>query len=140
MKPDLSLIPVRSTAAEKRKRLNRAQSLFLAVTQLGKCGCGKCGKMLDPLVEGVVDEHVIALDLGGTNDIGNRSLWRRPCAKAKTAAEGEPIAKGRRIRGDTGNAKKRPIRSNPVIRSNPTIAKRPNPWPEGRKMRTHPHA
>ena len=110
MKPAVTVIPARSTAKEKRKTLNRAQALFLAVRQKGICGCG-CGKELDPLIESVIDEHVIALDLGGTYDLSNRALLRKPCAAAKTSTERKPMAKGRRLRGETCNGPKRPINS-----------------------------
>jgi len=82
---------------EKRKPLTRRQVLQLMLDQDGRCGCG-CGFKLDPMGEGVIDEHRIALELTGSNDLANRSLFRKPCAKRKTSEKDAPaIAKAKRI-------------------------------------------
>jgi hypothetical protein len=97
MKPTVSTIPEPDRSTEARKPLTRRQSLQLMLDQNGRCGCG-CGVKLDPMGEGVIDEHLTALELGGTNDIANRALLRKPCAKAKTAKKDSPaIGKVRRI-------------------------------------------
>lgn len=82
---------------EARRPLNRREVVELCLRQEGRCGCG-CGFKLDPMGEGITDEHRIALALGGTNDLVNRELWRTPCSKAKTAGKDQPaIAKCKRI-------------------------------------------
>lgn len=75
-------------APEKRKPLTRAQFGQLMLDQEGRCGCG-CGHKLQPMTEGVIDEHVIPLGLLGSNELTNRSLFRKPCAKAKTGKGGD---------------------------------------------------
>lgn len=83
---------------EARKTLNRPQVIAVLCAQAGgiQCGCG-CGEMLDPLGEGVIDEHVRALGLVGSNDLDNRRFYRRPCAKRKTDTQDIPrIAKAKR--------------------------------------------
>lgn len=113
MKPDVSIIPTRAPVPIiARKPLTRREAIYLAVKQHGLCGCGECDKLLDPLTEGVIDEHVLALRLGGTNDLTNRALWRLPCAKAKLTRRANKHA-GRVTRV------KRTIRSNPKIPSRP---------------------
>lgn len=91
---------------EKRKPLNRVQFATLILAQSGLCGCG-CGKKLQ--ADRIIDEHVIALDFLGSNDLSNRSLWDRDCSKAKTAKDLAAAAKGKRLRKETGNGPKRKI-------------------------------
>lgn len=93
---------------EKRRVLTRVEVIEIAVRQGGKCGCG-CGQKLDALREGCVDEHVIPLALGGSNDLDNRELWRRPCSAAKTKADQTSIAKAKRLAGETCTGPKRAI-------------------------------
>jgi hypothetical protein len=100
---------------EKRKPLTRAEVLTLCIAQQGRCGCG-CGVHLDPIGEGVIDEHVIALELTGPNALTNRKLYRKPCAKAKTAKHDAPaIAKAKRIaaRIDGTRRARKPIPNRP---------------------------
>jgi 5-methylcytosine-specific restriction protein A len=117
---------------EKRKPLTRAETLFLCIAQQGRCGCG-CGFKLDPITEGVIDEHIIALELTGPNALTNRSLYRKPCAKRKTAEQDAPaIAKAKRLAGETCTGPKRPIPSRkfdkPAVPQK--IAQRADPWPK----------
>ncbi len=102
MKPDLTIVAERpAVVLEKRRVLTRVEVIELSVRQAGRCGCG-CGAKLDALREGVIDEHRVALALGGTNDLSNRELWRRPCSAAKTAGKDAPaIAKAKRLAGET---------------------------------------
>jgi len=93
---------------EKRKPLNRVQFATLILAQSGLCGCG-CGKKLQ--ADRIIDEHVVALDFLGANTLDNRSLWDRDCSKAKTARDLSAAAKGKRLRGETGQGPKRPIPS-----------------------------
>lgn len=82
---------------EKRKPLSRRESLQLMLDQNGRCGCG-CGVKLDPMGEGVVDEHVIPLEIREqANALDNRSLYRKPCAARKTKGDITTIAKVKRI-------------------------------------------
>lgn len=84
----------------KRKPLTRVQFATLILAQSGRCGCN-CGKKLKP--DQIIDEHVVALDFLGSNDLSNRSLWDRDCSKAKTARDLSDAAKGKRIRGERGS-------------------------------------
>lgn len=116
---------------EKRKALTRNQLLILMLRQEGRCGCG-CGVKLDPLGEGVIDEHWNPLGLTGTNDTENRRLLRKPCAKAKTEGADMPrITKARRQGLETGQQARRMKRDKPVIQSR-------NEWPKGQKLQSRP--
>lgn len=108
--------------AEKRKPLNRRQLLQLVIDQEGRCGCG-CGVRLDPTGEGVIDEHVKALELLGSNDLANRQLWRKPCSTAKTKGDVATIAKAKRQAGETGQQARR------ERRGCGSVPQRANPWP-----------
>jgi hypothetical protein len=46
----------------------------------------------------MVDKHIVPLELGGSNDLSDRELGCTDCAKAKTRADREVIAKVARIR------------------------------------------
>jgi hypothetical protein len=61
----------------------------------------------------MVDEHLLPLALGGSNDLSNRALFCAACAKEKTRADRKIIAKVARIRRSlAGDARpKRKIRS-----------------------------
>lgn len=90
------------TAPEKRKPLTRAQFGQLMIDQDGRCACG-CGQKLQPMTEGVIDEHVRALGLLGSNDLANRRLYRKPCARKKTDELDTPrMAKAKRQARETG--------------------------------------
>lgn len=80
---------------EKRKPLTPKQRAQIALDQNGLCGCG-CGLKLDHAREGTIDEHIIPLALGGSNDRENRNLYRLPCAKGKTVEDVGRIAKAKR--------------------------------------------
>lgn len=124
-----------TVALEKRKPLTRAQAIYLAIAQMGVCGCG-CGEPLDPLGEGCIDEHERALGLLGTNDLANRRLYRKPCAAAKTGKGGDltVIAKAKRQAGETGQRARR------EKRGGGSIPQRTNPWPPkgSRKLQSRP--
>ena len=98
--PDAATLP----KPEKRKPLTRLQFATLILQQEGRCGCG-CGKKLQ--ADRIIDEHVQALDFLGSNDLSNRSLWDRDCSKAKTARDLADAAKGKRLRLETGQLKRR---------------------------------
>lgn len=133
--------------SEKRKALTRTETILICQRQAGApilCGCG-CGEPLDPVNEGVIDEHVIPRKLAergfeAERDVlGNRSLWRLPCAKAKTAEDLGRIAKARAQGGETGQRARREKRGGGSIKS------RVNGFPpkgtvklQSRPMRGHP--
>lgn len=111
-------------AIEKRKPLTRAQFGQLMLDQGGRCACG-CGEKLQPMTEGVVDEHRVPLALGGSNDLSNRHIYRKPCAAAKTGKDGDltTIAKAKRQAGETGQRARREKRGGGSIKA------RKDPWP-----------
>ena len=87
----------------RRNRLTPSQIRELRERQDWLCGCG-CGKPLNGS-DGIanwwwawVDEHVLPLDLGGTNDLSNRAIYLVKCAKRKTREDRKRIDKARRIR------------------------------------------
>ena len=82
---------------EDRKPLTRKQWVELFMLQNGRCPC--CDQRLQ--VKGaaeVWDEHLKPLSMGGSNELGNRALYCKPCAKTKTKAEAQIRAKSNRIR------------------------------------------
>lgn len=115
--PDTSTLP----KPEKRKPLTRLQFATLILQQEGRCGCG-CGKKLKP--DQIIDEHVVALDFLGSNDLSNRSLWDRDCSKAKTSRDLAAAAKGKRLRGETGQQKRRRERGGSSITGRAEIQSR----------------
>lgn len=118
MKPLVSIIPEPDRSVEKRRPLTRAEFGQLMIDQSGRCGCG-CGERLQPLTEKVIDEHLISLAAGGTNDLTNRRLYRKPCATAKTKADQGVIASVKRLEArETGT--RRPRKPIPQAAS---------PWP-----------
>ncbi len=91
--------PVQPT---KRRKLTPAERGMLLHRQGGYCGCG-CDHTLfnenDPRIWwAMIDEHILPLELGGSNDLSNRALYLVDCAKAKTRDDIKRIAKARRIR------------------------------------------
>ncbi len=98
---------------EKRKALTRKQLIVLMLNQEGRCGCG-CGVKLDPLGEGVIDEHWNPLGLTGTNDTENRRLLRKPCATEKTKPDKQRINKAKRQARETGQQARRAIKGGSI--------------------------
>lgn len=89
-----------------RKALTRVQILQIAIRQKLLCGCG-CGVPLEPEC---IDEHVIpreTLPADRCDHIDNRALFNKACAKAKTVGDQAVIAKGRRLRLEKGQQKRR---------------------------------
>lgn len=109
---------------EKRKPLTRREVIQLMLDQEGRCACG-CGVKLNPMTEGVIDEHRVPLAMGGSNALSNRHLYRKPCAAAKTDKGGDKtkIAKAKRQGGETGQWARRQERGESLIKG------RENPWP-----------
>lgn len=78
-----------------RKPLKSAQRLAFLLAHDSQCyWCIK--PISDDLWD---DEHVLARELGGSDDMDNRKpIHRLPCHKAKTALDRKLIAKSNRIR------------------------------------------
>lgn len=106
MKPALSIIPEPDRSVVARKPLTKKQRAELLLAQNGYCGCG-CGVKVDHPREGSIDEHLDPLGLTGTNDLENRSIWRKPCSAAKTAKDLGDIAEAKRRAGETGQVARR---------------------------------
>lgn len=124
---------------EKRKPLTRREVIQLMLDQEGKCGCG-CGVKLNPRTEGVIDEHRVPLAMGGTNELSNRHLFRKPCAAAKTGKGGDLtiIAKAKRQGGETGQYARREARGGSSIKAHvdPWPAKGSQKFPPGQKIQS----
>ena len=87
-----------------RQRLSAEDRAQILERQQHCCG-GPCGQSLVwQVVDGkrvygpMVDEHLLPLALGGSNDLSNRALLCVPCANEKTRADRKAIAKVARIR------------------------------------------
>jgi 5-methylcytosine-specific restriction endonuclease McrA len=102
--PKLSREPV---LPQKRRKLTRVEFARLLLAQDGRCA--RCRLRLVP--EAIVDEHLTALDHGGTNDISNRALYCLDCARNKTATDFAVTLHGRRIRGEAGQMLRRKRRA-----------------------------
>lgn len=90
---------------QDRRPLTKWEFATLFLKQEGKCAV--CGSRLE---RGKVrDEHLHALNLGGGNELTNRALWCLDCTKPKDAVDKAAIAKGKRLRKETGNGPKRKI-------------------------------
>lgn len=96
--PKLEPTPGENT---KRKRLTRAERDLILTRQDNNCD--KCHETLiwsmigDTAVFGpMIDEHILPLELKGSNDLSNRALYCVPCAKKKTKEDLGRIAKAKR--------------------------------------------
>lgn len=110
-----------------RKRLTKAQKAELLARQ-DDC-CGECGTSLIWWIKGdlkiygpMIDEHVLRLFVGGSNDLQNRQMWCVSCSKEKTRLEATENAKIRRliIKGDSETRKPATMRSRGFSR-HPTL-------------------
>ena len=90
--------------ATKRKPLTPKQRDDLFEEHKGMCCL--CKK---PIIGAWRDEHINALNLGGGNEWSNRGPAHVHCALEKNKKDMKLIAKGRRLRGETGNAPKKKI-------------------------------
>ncbi|WP_313044984.1 hypothetical protein [Brevundimonas sp.] len=128
---------------EKRRPLTRAEFGQLMIDQEGRCACG-CGEKLQPMTEGVIDEHLRALALLGTNALENRALYRKPCARKKTDEQDTPrIAKAKAQAGETGQYARRQKRGQGSIQSrgfDKTRTKRFDGSVVARPQKAHDHA
>ena len=92
---------------ERRKPLTRRQR-----TEAHDRHGGTCCVCLEPIPKGepFIDEHIIPLELGGSNDQSNRGIAHIPCAKAKTKLDAKLIAKASRRRAKYLGVKSRKSR------------------------------
>lgn len=92
-----------------RKPLTRSQIAEITLRQQGKCL--RCDERLDFATKGaVIDEHLVPLADGGTNETDNRAFFCRPCAKPKTAKEARDRGKSKRIAEGRTQADRRAAR------------------------------
>ncbi len=89
---------------ERRKPLTRNQR-----AAMHDAHGSKCVVCLEPIPAGepFIDEHVIPLGLGGTNDMSNRGPAHVGCAKKKTQRDLKILAKAKRVRARHLGLKKR---------------------------------
>jgi 5-methylcytosine-specific restriction enzyme A len=73
-----------------RKPLTPTQRLKLFEAHKGLCGI--CGGQIKA-GEGWIDEHIIPLGLGGSNDLSNRAPVHAACADSKTHGKDGDVAK-----------------------------------------------
>ena len=69
----------------KRKALTPKQRLKMFLQHEGVCVI--CKGRIDGVRERWIDEHIIALADGGTNDLENRGPAHEKCARKKTSSE-----------------------------------------------------
>lgn len=89
---------------ERRKPLTRKQRVDAFDLHGGMCCVCKF-----PIAPGepFIDEHIIPLELGGSNDQSNRGMAHKLCAKKKTALDQRLIAKAIRRRAKHLGIKRR---------------------------------
>lgn len=98
----LTLPPVLPT---KRKPLTKRQRVRMHDEHGSKCVV-----CLEPIPAGepFIDEHIIPLAIGGSNDASNRGPAHVGCAKIKTVRDQAVIAKSYRVRARHLGIKKTP--------------------------------
>ena len=92
---------------EKRRSFTARNIAAVFIKYDGRCA--HCSEKVK-LGEYAVD-HIQALDHLGAHTLDNWQLLCVGCHAIKTANDVKASAKGRRIRGETGNGRKQPIRS-----------------------------
>lgn len=80
---------------ERRKPLTRNQRAKMHDEHGSTCCI--CLEAI-PAGEPFIDEHIIPLELGGSNDMSNRGPAHVGCAKKKTQRDLKLIAKAKRVR------------------------------------------
>lgn len=89
-----------------RKPLSKFDYATMFLEQSGKCFC--CSQKL---AKGqVIDEHIVPRDslaADKCDDLENRKLFCKPCAKAKTVGDAATVAKTRRVTGGRGSQRAR---------------------------------
>lgn len=91
---------------EPRRRLSRVEFAQLILAQKGRCPA--CGDKLR--ADEIIDEHLVPLDAGGSNDLENRALFCLACAREKTIDDVAAAVHGRRVRGEIGQKRRRELR------------------------------
>ena len=87
------------TRPEDRRPLTRKQVAELFLAQDGKCPlCKQKLQTKGHVPVDFIDEHLTPLWRGGSNELPNRGLVCKPCAKVKTSEETSSRAKGYRVR------------------------------------------
>lgn len=89
---------------ERRRPLTRKQRADAHDREGGTCCV--CLERIPP-GEPFIDEHIIPLGLGGSNDNSNRGIAHIQCAKIKTRRDQNMIAKAIRMRAKHLGFKKR---------------------------------
>ena len=89
-----------------RRKLTRIEFAQLMLDQDGRCAA--CREKLR--ADLIVDEHLTALDHGGTNELSNRALYCTACARSKTDDDLAESLHGRRVRGEIGQKYRRKMR------------------------------
>lgn len=89
-----------------RRRLTRVEFAQLMLDQDGRCA--SCREKLR--ADLIVDEHLTPLDQLGSNDLSNRALYCTACARDKTEDDQAEIRHGRRLRGESGQRRRREVR------------------------------
>ena len=89
-----------------RRKLTRVEFAQLMLDQEGRCA--SCREKLR--ADLIVDEHLTALDHGGTNELSNRALYCTACARSKTEVDLAISLHGRRVRGEIGQKYRRKMR------------------------------
>ncbi len=104
--------------ATPRKRLTAAEKATLLERQQRNCAC--CNESLiwdiidgKPVYGPMIDEHIIPLELGGSNELANRELRCVPCAKQK-----KPVPTARSSPRSPASVGAKPGRSGRSRRSN----------------------
>lgn len=89
-----------------RERLRPREKALILERQHDRCA-GPCGESLiwsvidgKPVYGPMIDEHILPIWLGGSNDLSNRELRCVPCAKAKTREDMKRINKTKRLERD----------------------------------------
>jgi 5-methylcytosine-specific restriction protein A len=100
----------------KRKPLTTLQRARMFAAHQGICCI--CGHKI-PAGKGFIDEHILPLSQGGTNDMENRGPAHKHCARDKTSADAEDLST---------------IRNGYATRVGATVAKKP--MPHGRNSPT----
>lgn len=91
---------------ERRKRLTRKQRVDMHDRHGSTCVV--CLELIAP-GEPFIDEHIIPLEIGGSNDASNRGPAHIACAKRKTARDQNMIAKAVRMRAKHLGIRKRSL-------------------------------
>ena len=89
-----------------RRKLTRVEFAQLMLDQEGRCA--SCREKLR--ADLIVDEHLVPLGQGGTNDLANRALYCTACARGKTDDDMAEMIHGRRVRGEIGQQHRRRMR------------------------------